>query len=145
VTAAVAEHDTHERPHQARSCGNRPPRAASPVLPARPARPARGDPDRWLWLLDRRRFVRKGHPTGTVLVEHDRSYVGRQLRGQYVVVSVEAAPRTLLLQHQQRVLKRLPLTWGRQDPLDFEAYLAMMRQEARSRRRRVRHTSARAA
>jgi hypothetical protein len=145
VTAAFHYHYNHERPNQARSCGNRPPRVAFPVLPARPALPGRVDPDRWLGLLDRRRFVRKVHPNGTVLVEHDRYDVGRQLSGQYVVVSVEAGTRTLVVQHQQRVIKRLALKWERQDPLDFEAYLALMRQEARIRRRRVRRTNARAA
>jgi len=105
----------------------------------------RVDPDRWLWLLDRRRFVRKVQPHGTVLVEHDRYDVGRQLSGQSVVVSVEAATRTRVFQHQQRVIKQLPLKGRRQEPLDFEAYLAMRRQEARIRRRRVRRTGARAA
>jgi integrase-like protein len=145
VTTTFAQHYNHERPNQALSCGNRPPCVAFPVLPARPALPERVDPDRWLRLLDRRRFVRKVQPNGIVLLEHDRYYVGRRLSGQYVVVSVEAATRTLVVQHQQRVIKRVPLKGRQQDPLDFEAYLAMMRQEARIRRRRVRRTGARAA
>ncbi len=145
AAAAFRDHYNHERPNQALSCGNRPPRVAFPALPALPPLPERVDPDRWLRLLDRRRFVRKVQPNGIVLLEHDRYYVGRKLAGQYVVVSVEAATRTLVVQHQQRVIKRVPLKGRQQDPLDFEAYLAMMRQEARIRRRRVRRTGARAA
>jgi transposase InsO family protein len=52
VTAAYVQHYNEQRPNQARSCGNRPPRAAFPDLPARPAPPTTVDPDAWLRVVD---------------------------------------------------------------------------------------------
>ncbi len=45
ATASYQEHYNHESPNQERSCGNRPPRVAFPVLPARPPVPLVVDPD----------------------------------------------------------------------------------------------------
>jgi hypothetical protein len=47
VTAEFAQHYNWRRPHQGRSCGNRPPRVAFPTLPELPAVPDLVDPDRW--------------------------------------------------------------------------------------------------
>ena len=55
VTAAFRTHYTTERPNQARSCGNRPPRVAFPELPPTPPLPMLVDPDAWLELIDGRR------------------------------------------------------------------------------------------
>ena len=68
TTDAFRHHYNEERPNQALSCGNRPPRAAFPVLPTLPALPERVDPDRWLQALHRRRFVRKVRRDGTIVV-----------------------------------------------------------------------------
>src|SRR6266700_4666933 len=52
VTAVFQEHYNGERPNQALSCGNQPPRTAFATLPQFPALPAQVDPDRWLWSWD---------------------------------------------------------------------------------------------
>ena len=109
VTAAFQQHYNEERPNQARSCRNRPPRVAFPDVPARPALPARVDRTRWLRRLDRWRVVRKMDANGTIMVEHERYYLGRALAGQRVVVAVDAAARELVVHHQQRPIKRLPI------------------------------------
>jgi hypothetical protein len=46
VTETFLSHSNHERPNQARSCGNRPPDVACPDFPALPAVPEMMDPDR---------------------------------------------------------------------------------------------------
>ena len=145
VTASFARHYNEERPNQALSCGNRPPRAAFPDVPARPALPARVDPTRWLRRLDRWRVVRKVDANGTIAVEHERYSVGRALAGQRVVVAVDAAARQLVVHHQQRPIKRLPIKGLLVGPLAFDEYLDAMCREVRSRRRRARRPARQAA
>lgn len=48
ATETFLAHYDGERPNQARSCGNHPPRVACPALPTLPAVPETVDPDRWL-------------------------------------------------------------------------------------------------
>ena len=88
VTASFARHDNEERPNQARSCGNRPPRVAFSALPARPTLPAQGDPDAWLKVVGGRSFARKVRYDGTVALDGHRYYVSQKLAGQSVVLRV---------------------------------------------------------
>jgi hypothetical protein len=136
VTAAVRRHYNEERPNQARSCANRPPRVAFPELPARPPVPAEVDPDAWLRLVDGRRYARTVLAGGDVLVEHARYYVGKRLTGQRVAVAVAAGERALVVRHRGAVVKRLPLRGLHGAPLPFERYLGLMEQEARADARR---------
>ena len=136
VTAAFRRHDNEERPNQARSCGNRPPRTAFPELPSRPPVPAEVDPDAWLASVDGRRYLRRVSPVGTVVVEHERYYVARSLAGQRVAVAVAASERALVVHHAGAVVKRLPLRGLRQERLSFDRYRDLMEREARSQARR---------
>jgi hypothetical protein len=108
VTAAFLPHDNEERPHQARSWGNQPPRAAFPAPPARPAVPAAVDPDRWLQTDDGRHDVRTVRGNATVTLERGPSDVSRALVGHYGVLAIDAATRTLAVRHRQQVVKPLP-------------------------------------
>jgi hypothetical protein len=136
VTAAFRRHYNEERPNQARSCANRPPRVAHPGLPARPAVPAEVDPDGWLRLVDGRRYRRTVSATGGVMVEHERYHVGRPLAGQRVAVAVAAGERALVVHHAGTVVKRLPLRGLHNERLSFERYRALMEQQARAQTRR---------
>jgi hypothetical protein len=60
ATESFLQHYNEERPNQARSCGNQPPRVACPTFPPLPAVPERIDPDRWLERINGQAFVR--HP-----------------------------------------------------------------------------------
>jgi len=144
ATAAFARHYNEERPNQALSCGNRPPRSAFPALPALPALPARVEPDRWLERVDGRQYVRKVRGDGTVTVEADRYYLGAALVGQQVTLGVAAATGELVVRQGAREVKRLPIKGLRRAAQPLEAYLEVMRQEARARdrRRRARGTAA---
>jgi hypothetical protein len=137
ATAAFREHYNAERPNQARSCGNRPPRIAFPDLPARPPVPTEVDPDAWLCLVDGRRYARTVRGHGDVVVEHARYHVGRRLAGQRVTVAIAAGERALVVQHRGVVVKRLPLRGLRQERLAFERYLDLMEHEARAEARRA--------
>ena len=140
VTASFQEHDHIERPNQACSGGNRPPREAFPDLPPRPPVPLEVDPDVWLRLVDGRRYLRTVSPDGAVTVEHARYYVGRRLTGRRVAVAVAAAERALVIRHGEAVVKRAPLRGLVATRLPFEHYADLMGHEARAAARRRRWT-----
>ena len=145
VTAAFREHDNDERPNQARSCGNRPPRVAFPELPPRPPVPTEVDPAAWLRLTDGRPYARTVRAGGDVVVEHERYHVGRGLAGQRVAVAVAAGERALVVRHRGAVVRRLPLRGVREGRLPFERYVEVLEQEARAQARRARLIVARRA
>jgi len=135
VTAEYKEHYNNERPHQGLSCGNRPPRVAFPELPALPSLPLMVDPDRWLKEVDGEHFVRKVRSDGGLSVDKYDYYVGNEFAGQYVVVVVDAAKRELVIEQQNKVLKRLTLKGLYQRIMDLKEYRATIKEEARSERR----------
>ncbi len=135
VTAEYQKHYNHERPHQGRSCRNQPPLVAFPELPALRSLPLVVDPDRWLKEVDGEHFVRKVRSDGGLSVDKYDYYVGNALAGQYVVVVVDAAKRELVVEQQNKVLKRLPLKGLYQRIIGIEEYRELIKEEARSERR----------
>ena len=135
VTAAFAQHYNYERPHQGRSCGNRPPRVAFPTLPELPAVPDLVDPDRWLQVRDGLHLVRKVRHDGTVRVDLKSYYVSRALAGQHVALHLSAPKRAWLFVHEHQVLKTLPLKGLVGQALRSEAFVQLMIGQARAERR----------
>jgi transposase InsO family protein len=137
VTARFRQHYNEERPHQGASCGNRPPRRAFPGLPPRPGVPAVVDPDRWVEVLDGKRYVRKVKATTEVTLDSQRYYVSQSLVGQQVTLVVQAAERMLVIEHQGKEVKRVPLQGTGQAPCAFEQFVEQLCEEARTGRRGV--------
>ena len=135
VTAAFAQHYNWSRPHQGRSCGNRPPRVAFATLPELPTVPDLVDPDRWLQVRDGLHLVRKVRRDGTVRVDLKSYYVSRALAGQHVSLHLSAAKRAWLVVHEQQVLKTLPLKGLTGQVVRFEAFVQLMIGQARAERR----------
>ena len=135
VTAAFAQHYNHERPHQGRSCSNRPPRVVFPTLPELPAVPDLVNPDRWLQVRDGLHLVRLVRRDGTVRVDLKSYYVGRALAGQQVALHLSAPQRGLLVVHEHQVIKTLPLKGLTGQALRFEAFVQLMMGQARAERR----------
>lgn len=79
ATAQFAQHYNWSRPHQGRSCGNRPPRVACPTLPDLPAVPDVVDPDGWLRVSDGLHLVRLA---GRVWSPGDRNRAAQRSVGQ---------------------------------------------------------------
>jgi hypothetical protein len=131
VTQTFRHHYNWERPNQALTCGDLPPRVAFPDLPRRPALPARIDPDRWLHAVHGRRYRRRINRNGSIKVDNRSYYVRRALRGQYVTVRVDASTRQLVIEHHKRPIKRVPIKGLYHELLDFETYLDAIRAEAR--------------
>ena len=140
-------HYNEERPNQALSCGNRPPRVAFPALSSRPPLPAQVDPDGWLRLVDGRHYVRKVRGNGTVRLDEAVYYVQQHLAGQYVTLQIDAANRALVVHQQQQAVKHLPLKGLHAGPLALDDYTTEMCRQARSWRagQRYRGPSAQAA
>ena len=135
VTAAFAQHYNTQRPHQGRSCGNRPPRVAFPTLPELPAVPDLVDPDRWLQVSDGLHLVRLVHRDGAVRVDLKSYYVGRALAGQHVALHLSAAKRAWLVVQEHQVIKTLPLKGLTGQALRFDAFVQLMRGQARAEHR----------
>jgi hypothetical protein len=137
VTEAFLQHDHHERPHQGRAGGNRPPRVAFPTLPVLPALPARVDPDAWVAALDQKMYLRHVGRDGCVDVDLSTSYLGPPLAGCTVLLQVEAQRHQFAVWHQDQIVKRLPIKGLAGQAMALEDFLQSIRQEALASMRRV--------
>ena len=135
VTESFQQHYNFERPNQALSCGNRPPRTAFPALPSLPALPATVDPDAWLRELDGLHLERKVDAHGMVSVDLKRYYISSHLVGQRVVLHLDARQRCLQVLHEQHPLKSVPLKGLVGRRLSFEQFLTHMLHQARAQTR----------
>jgi hypothetical protein len=135
VTATFKTHYNWERPNQALSCGNRPPRLAFPALPPRPALPSVVDPDRWLQRVHGAALKRRVRADGTVVADKQGYYIAQALRGTYVVLQVDAAQQVFHVLRESLPIKDVPIKGLCQAPLPFPQFLEMMCVQARSERR----------
>ena len=135
ATAAFVSYYNEQRPHQGLSCGNRPPRVAFPTLPALPPVPDVLDPDRWLLVKDGLALVRLVGRDGGVRVDLKSYYLSRALAGQVVALHLSAAKRAFLVVHQHQVIKTLPLKGLIGQALRWEAFVQLMRDQARAESR----------
>jgi hypothetical protein len=131
VTATYKEHYNGERPNQAVTCGNRPPRQAFPELPPRPSVPLCVDPDGWLGTIEGQHFVRKVRRDGTVTVASTAYYIREALSGQYVTLQVHAADRAFVVWHHGQPLQTVPIKGLVKQLLSFEAFVEHLCGEAR--------------
>ena len=93
ATESFLHHDNEERPNQARSCGNQPPRVACPTFPPFPAVPQTIDPDCWLERVNGQALVRKVQSDGSLTINHEQYYLPRELAGQQVTCFLNAAQK----------------------------------------------------
>jgi hypothetical protein len=141
VTAWYRHHYNTERPHQGKSCANRPPAVAFPVLPTLPSLPLVVDPDKWLVAVDQQRFARKVKGDGSIGLDKHSYYVGKDYVGQYVVVVVDAASQELVVEQKGRVIKRVAIKGLYKRLLNLSEWQAALEQEAKSEARGWRATA----
>ncbi len=134
MTTTFKQHYNYERPHQGLSCGNQPPRVAFPLLPVRPPVPATVDSDRWISVLDGKQYVRKVQQDTSVTVGTGRYYVTQALRGQEVVLQIDASDRTLVIIHEGKEVKRVPIQGTGRGRMPFAAFVEHLCGEARTGR-----------
>jgi len=90
ATESFLHHYNTERPNQARSCGNHPPRVACATFPALPAVPETIVQDRWLDRVSGQAFVRKVQSDASLTINHEQYYVPRELAGHQVTCFINA-------------------------------------------------------
>jgi transposase InsO family protein len=134
VTAAFQQHYNKERPHQGLTCGNRPPRKAFPHLPLRPPVPLTVDPDRWIDALNGKCYVRKVQQDTSVTLGAGRYYLMQWLRGQQVIVQIDATDRTLVVRHNDQEVKRVPIQGSGRGRVPFWQFVELLCAEARTGR-----------
>jgi hypothetical protein len=135
VTLNFQHHYNYERPNQALTCANRPPRVAFPVLPERPALPTWVDPDRWVWAVKGKHFVRKVRSDGTVTVDLQRYYIKSTLAGRHVALLVDAPAREFVVYQGEQIVKRFPIKGLYGGLMTSEEYLEALCREIRTQRR----------
>ncbi len=123
-------HFNYQRPNQARSCGNLPPRVAFADLPTLPPLPDVIDPDRWLEAVEGQLFKRRVDAAGTIRLDKHRYYIGRALKGRRVVVQIDAPNKQAQVLLDQAVIKSLPLKGLQHGLMPLSDYLALIQAEA---------------
>ncbi len=129
-------HYNYERPNQALTCGNQPPRRAFADLPPLPPLPDWVDPDHWLEAIDGQLFKRRVTAAGTVKLDKHYYYIQRQLQGRTVLLQIDAPHRQVQVLLGEVVIKTLPLKGLHQQVLPFDRYLTLIQAEAVSEWRR---------
>lgn len=136
-------HYNYQRPNQALTCGNQPPRRAFADLPPLPPLPDNVDPDSWLDFIDGQVFKRRVDAAGTIRLDKHRYYIRRDLRGRYVLLQIDAPNRQVLVLLNNELIKTMPLKGLHHQPLPFADYLNLIQTEAISQWRRYLHTAKR--
>lgn len=136
-------HYNYQRPNQAVSCGNQPPRHAFPDLPPLPALPNMVDPNRWLDHIHGQTFKRRVDASGVVHLDKHRYYLGRQWHGQTILLQIDAPQRQLHVLLKGEVIKTLPLKDVSQPVMPLADYLTFIRAEAVSQWRHYLQTARR--
>ena len=140
ATESFLQHYNEERPNQARSCGNQPPRVACPTFPPLPAVPETIDPDRWLERVNGQAFVRKVQSDASVTINHEQYYVPRELAGQQVTCFINAPEKQFEIWQAGLHVKSVPIKGLFGKTMPFDEYVELMKQEARSEYRRYLQT-----
>jgi len=132
LTEAFLTHYNDQRPNQARSCGNQPPRVACSAFPTLPKVPETVDPDRWLWHVHQQAFVRTIRVNGNLSINRQDYYVSRQLAGQRVTCWVNAAEKCFDIWQLEKRIKSVPIKGLHGQTIPFQDYVVLMKKEARS-------------
>ena len=119
----------YQRPNQARSCGNQPPRLAFPDLPPVPEMI---DPDRWLETVDGELYRRRVNAAGSVQVDRHKYYIGRAYHGRPVVLQVDAANQQFNVELAKKPLKTILIKDLEHGQMSFDDYLDFICQQALS-------------
>jgi hypothetical protein len=132
VTLIYQIHYNKERPNQAITCGNRPPRVAFPDLPALPPLPEQVNPDHWLQKIDGKFYKRRIQSDGSVQVGKRYYYIRQKLKGQQVLLKVDTLAQQFQVLLDGKAVKQVAIKGLYNGTLDLESYFHRMRREAES-------------
>lgn len=136
-------HYHFERPNQARTCGNQPPRVAFAQLPTLPKLPDQLDPDAWLTLINGHYFQRRLDASGRFKLGKQPYYVQRSLAKHTALIQVDASQKQLQVFVADQLVKTLPMKGLFDEVLPFNRYLDLIQKEARSEWQRHLHSKIR--
>jgi hypothetical protein len=120
----------YQRPNQAKSCGNRPPRLAFSDVPPLPPVPAMIDPDCWLTTVEGTLFTRRVNAAGSVQVDKHKYYLGRAYHGRQVVLQVDAVNQQFKVELANQPLKTIPIKGLEHRQMSFDEYLDFIGKQA---------------
>ena len=123
--------------NQAITCNNPPPSIALGTPPPLRRLPLEVDVDAWLHHYHRRSFRCKVRASGSVVVDRDSYYIGRQYQGQTALVILDAEQRHLEFYVQNQLVKTKPIKNLYQGSVDLADFVAVMLQAAESETRRL--------
>jgi transposase InsO family protein len=109
VTEANRQRYNHVRPNQSVVCGNVPPCVAHPHPPVRRPLPDLADPDAWVQAIDGLRYRRKVQANTSISIDNHRYYTKVALIGQEVTVRVDAQEKALVIEHDGKEVKTVPI------------------------------------
>jgi hypothetical protein len=136
VTEEFQHHYNVERPHQGRSCGNRPPMTAFPDLPKLPPLPETVQADRWLWDYHHQVLARLVGSDGCVTVDQETYYVATSMVGRKVALLIDAPTASFDVLAGTTVLKRIPIKGVIRGEMPIEKFISLMLEQARSEERK---------
>ena len=132
VTLVFEKHFNYERPNQAITCHNQPPRVACPHLPSLPPLPEQVDPDHWLHKIHGKLYKRRINANGSVKVGKLSYYIKQALKGQQVLMKVDATNQQFQVILDGQAIIRVDIKGLYHGALDFDAYLDLIRRQAES-------------
>ena len=128
----------YERPNQALTCGNLPPKVKFPDPPQLAAVPSIVDPDRWLLALSGKTYKRKLDYKGCFQLGNQTYYVQRRWSKKWADIWVDGQGRELVIYIDRQAVKQIPVKGLQNRMMDFPAYVELMCMEAASTWRRLR-------
>ena len=132
TTTSWIDHYNQERPNQALSCGNLPPRTAFPQLPQLSPAPAQIEAAGWLNGMDGFHVERKVSARGMVHLDLHSYYVDVHRKGQRVTLQLQAESREVSIWHETTFLKSVPLRGQISGSFSFERFVEQMAHQARA-------------
>lgn len=132
VTLTYQRHYNLERPNQAITCQNQPPRMAFPELPALPPLPEAVDPDHWLQKVQGKFYKRRINANGSVQVGNYTYYIRQALKGHQVLLQVDAPAQQFKVLLDGQLIKQVAIKGLHQGALDFDAFVELTCREAES-------------
>ena len=139
VTLTYQKHYNQERPNQAITCGNQPPRVAFADLPPLPSLPQQVNPDHWLDKIHGQFYKRRIQPNGSVQIGKQYYYIRQKLKGQQILLQVDAPARQFNVLLDGQSIKRVAVKGLHNKQVDFAAYFDLIRREAESEWQRYLH------
>jgi hypothetical protein len=137
VTQAYQQHYNYERPNQALTCHNQPPRAAFPTARTSAILPTIVDPDAWLLPASKQLYRRRVDRNGTIMIGNQRYYIRRALAKQQVAIRVVPHSQELHIYLDNKVVKKVAIKGLYHGQMLLEDYVTLICREAVSDARRL--------